>query len=817
MPKKKNRKKTLQKRRKHSKKGKSRSPVTVKDPNTHSLLEQAIFLINQKNLEAAETTCRAALKTSPSDPDALHLLGYVFSQRELHDSAIEFYNKAIKRDPAFYGALNNRGISHNHVGEYALAVKDFEAAIQIDPGNPDTYNNLANAFKALGKLNQAVDNYKKALAINPQHAQALSSLENTSNLMGDYGEGRPYLEQSPVLTPDNSDLFNNLTLRTICDWHEYDQYKRSISEKSQHGSEIQPFYLLPWIDDPEIQLTCAKNYTQQVVLPKVSPVTRPKIAPIPSSEERIKVGYISKDFCNHVVSLLTVELFELHNREKFELYGFALGNDDHSNMRQHLKEAFDHFIEVGDMSDSEVANTIADNGIQILIDLGGYAIETQPQIMAMRPAPLQISYLGYIGTMGADFIDYIIVDEHNVPGHMQPYFTEKLLHLPCYMTHDSKRAVSDTTPTRTEVGLPEEGFVFCCFNNAYKITPDIFDIWMRCLDSVPDSILWLVDECSALQENLRREAQDRGIAPERLIFAPRIDAARHLARLPVADLFLDTLPYNAGATACDALWMGLPVLTCPGNSFVSRMGGSLVHAAGLPELVVNSLDEYEALAIKLAKEPDLLHSLRQRLVNNRETCLLFDNEKFRDNIEQAFINIWDQWCLNHNNQSQVEDSTPSSTVDENQLKVLQQKAVALHQEGNLNQAEATYRKILAIAPQQAEAINLLGVISAQRGKIDDAMKLYRQAIEVNPQLFGAHNNLGVALYNRQQLQEAADCFSRAATISPNAEAYYNLGNCLYGLQRYREAIENYMHTLMINPDHEQARRNMNASQQQLEQ
>ena len=313
-------------------------------------------------------------------------------------------------------------------------------------------------------------------------------------------------------------------------------------------------------------------------------------------------------------------------------------------MRLRLRQAFDHFIDVRNMSDADAAGQIRNLGIDIAIDLKGHTKDARPKILADRPAPVQVNYLGYPGTMGASFIDYIMVDRFIVPLDQQTYFAEKLVYLPdCYQVNDSKRAIAESPPSRASCGLPESGFVFCCFCNNYKITPAVFDVWMRLLGSIPESVLWLLRDNEPAERNLRREARERDIEPNRLVFAPRLNLQDHLARQVFADLFLDTMPYNAHTTASDALWVGLPVLTCLGRTFPARVSSSLLHAVGLPELVTNSLEDYEALAFRLASDPVFLGTIRTKLALNRETAALFDTNRFRLNIEAAYTEMWRSW------------------------------------------------------------------------------------------------------------------------------------------------------------------------------
>jgi len=356
------------------------------------------------------------------------------------------------------------------------------------------------------------------------------------------------------------------------------------------------------------------------------------------------IAYLSADFHRHATAYLMAELFERHDRSRFEVIGVSFGVDDKSDMRRRLVAAFDQFYDVRRKRDEEVAKLLHDLQVDIAIDLKGYTQDSRPGILAYRPTPIQASYLGFPGTMGAEFIDYIIADETVVPFDHQPFYAEKIVHLPdCYQVNDTKRNIAERTPTRQEAGLPERGCVFCCFNNNWKITPEVFSVWIRLLHAVEGSVLWLFRDNESAERNLRKEAQARGIDPARLVFAGRLPLEDHLARHRLADLFLDTLPCNAHTTASDALWVGLPVLTCMGNAFAGRVAASLLKAIGLPELVTHSIEDYEALALRLAKDPSLLEGYRNRLATNRLTHPLFDTDRFRHHIEAAYLQMWEIW------------------------------------------------------------------------------------------------------------------------------------------------------------------------------
>jgi predicted O-linked N-acetylglucosamine transferase (SPINDLY family) len=337
-------------------------------------------------------------------------------------------------------------------------------------------------------------------------------------------------------------------------------------------------------------------------------------------------------------------LFELHNRDQFELIAFSFGPTTNDGMRQRLQEAFDQFIEVGNMLDVEVAKFSRELGIDIAIDLKGFTGDSRPNIFANRAAPIQVNYLGYPGTMGASYIDYIIADSILIPPELQQYYTEKVVYLPdSYQANDRKREISNRKFTRAEVGLPDNSFVYCCFNNNYKILPEVFEIWMRLLNTVERSVLWLLEDNPTAAKNLKSEAAQRGIDPGRLIFAPRLPTPDHLARHALADLFIDTFPCNAHTTASDALWAGLPLLTVQGESFASRVASSLLSAIGLTELITYTLEEYETLAIELANNQQKLKGIRHKLAQNRDTTPLFDTPQFTKHLENAYLQMYERY------------------------------------------------------------------------------------------------------------------------------------------------------------------------------
>ena len=358
-------------------------------------------------------------------------------------------------------------------------------------------------------------------------------------------------------------------------------------------------------------------------------------------KSKLTVGYLSADFYDHATAWLVAGLIENHDRGRLAVHGYSIGPGDGSSMRRRLVGAFDRFVDLTDSSFAAAAERIAADGVDILVDLKGHTKNARPAILALRPAPIQVNYLGYPGTMGAEFMDYILVDDCIVPPDQQPFFTEKLVYLPaCYQVNDGRREISDRTPSREECRLPPEGLVFCAFNNSYKITPAVFEVWVRLLAAVPGSVLWFLEGNFSCAANLRREAEARGVAAQRLVIAPRLPMPEHLARHRLANLFLDTFPVTAHTTASDALWAGCPLLTVAGETFVSRVAASLLRAVGLPELIAASLEDYEATALRLARNPGQLADLRVRLEANRATSGLFDAGRFARNLERAYQAMW---------------------------------------------------------------------------------------------------------------------------------------------------------------------------------
>jgi predicted O-linked N-acetylglucosamine transferase (SPINDLY family) len=584
----------------------------------------------------------------------------------------------------------------------------------------------------------------------------------------------------------------------MCDWEKIDSTLTRIRNLPGGTANARPFLLLGVSDDPAEHLAAARTRAEFAMRGRVAPPPPPA-----RQHDRIRVAYVSGDFGAHATSYLIAELFELHDRSAFEVYGVSFGPEDGSALRQRVLGALDGWLEGADRSDAEIAAWLREREIDIAVDLKGYTAFCRPGIFAYRPAPVQVSYLGYPGTMAAPFIDYVIADGEVIPDGEQGFYTEKIAHLPdSYQVNDRRRRIIDETPTRKEAGLPDDGFVFCCFNNSWKITAPVFDVWMRVLSSVPGSVLWLLEDNPWAAQNLRRAAVDRGVQPERLVFAPRTASELHLPRHRLAGLLLDTLPYNAHTTASDALWTALPVLTCTGRTFAARVAASLLSAAGLAQLVTSSLQEYEALAIELARSPARLAALRTRLTSNRESLPLFDTPRFCRHLEAAYRRMW----LIHQQGNAPEAFTVDRIPDAADqpppsLEQLYALAVGQQQAGQLEAAIETYARCLVLNPNLPEVHNNLGTALDAAGRLAEAVTRFERALALDPAYVRPLVNLGRVLRLQGNTAEALRHLERALALSPeNPRALTNLGFALADLGRAQEATVVLRRALALEPN-----------------
>lgn len=600
-------------------------------------------LKDQGRLDAALAAFENAIGLNPDYAEAFYNRGTVLQQQERTEEALAAYGRAIELRKDYPDAINNAGIVLQDLGRAGEAIDLYRRLLERMPTQADARNNLGTALLAEGRTDEARAAFEQALTHKPDFPEAFYNLGNACRERGDLTGAIAAYRNALRLRPDYADAFNQFVYHRAqaCDWENYDADQETLVAMVRRGVRVPPFYLLSTPASASDQLLCARQWIRPIKPPPNHVFDHQPVA----GQERIRLGYLSGDFHQHATAQLMVELFESHDRERFEVSAYSYGPDDNSAMRARLASAFDRFVDIRALSHREAARTIHADKVDILIDLKGYTHHARPAISAYRPAPVQVSYLGYPATMGADFIDYIIVDPFVVPQDQQAFFAERLVHLPgSYQVNDRKREVAGAGASRQDWGLPAGALVFCYFNNSYKISPAFVDIWMRLLRSVPGSVLWLLETNDLVKANLRLEAGRRGVEAGRLIFAPIVLSAEHLGRHRHADLFLDTLPCNAHTTASDALWAGLPVLACSGDTFAGRVAGSLLMAIGTPELVTGSLEDYERAALALARDPQRLSALRQKLHENRDASTLFDLAKLTGNIEAAYARMWQAWC-----------------------------------------------------------------------------------------------------------------------------------------------------------------------------
>ena len=521
--------------------------------------------------------------------------------------ALASFDNAITLEPDLAMAHNNRGITLRDLKRPADALASFERAIAAKPDFAEAWFGRGVAYHELERYEEAVDAFAQTLAIDPQYPFAKGAFLHHKML--------------------------------CCDWNGVDGLIAEVSDDVASGRpSATPFGWQGVCTSQRSLQLCAEQYCDAKFPAKPATFSRRQ-----SANDIIRIGYLSGEFRNQATSTLLVGVLENHDNSRFETYAFDNGWDDRSDLRNRIDDSVHRIVNIRQLGDPAAATAISENHIDLLINLNGYFGEHRMPVFARRPAPIQVNYLGFPGTLGARYIDYIIADRHVIPENHEMFYMEKVVYLPnCYQANDDKRKIATRVFSRSEFGLPEAGFVFCCFNNNYKIMPDVFDCWMRILKQVDGSVLWLLENNITAAGNLKREAAARGIHAERIIFAQPLALPDHLARHRLADLFLDTLPYNAHTTASDALWAGLPVLTCLGQTFAGRVAASLLNAIGLPELITTTLDAYERMAVHLATQPKTLTAIKLKVAENRLATPLFDTKLFTRHIEAAYIAMFER-------------------------------------------------------------------------------------------------------------------------------------------------------------------------------
>ena len=582
---------------------------------------------------AAIASYETALAAGSTHPVLLNNLGLALQQEGRFEEAERHYRRALEQEPALVEANANLADLLRLRHRDADAATWYARAAALNPNVASVWLNLGVCQHRTGALADARASFERALALEPDDPQTLVNLASTLNAGQRYTEALPFAEKAVALDPASVPAVNLLLYvrQQICDWRDLEALfeAQRASLRDPNAPPVTPHNLLALPYTPAELLDAARKWvTREIRVGHAAAPPRPTAV-----DGKLRIAYLGPDFRTHPLANLLTGVIEEHDRSRFEVLGYSLGPDDGSAARARFAAAFDRFIDIRAESFEATAQRIRNDRIAVLLDTSGFVVHARPEILALRPAPIQINCIGFAGTLGADFYDYILTDRFVSPPEQQVNFVERFMYLPhCYLPGDASRPIGRAL-SRADCGLPESGFVFCCFNASYKIAPPVFEIWMRLLQQLPDSVLWLLETSPAAVHNLRREAGLRGIPAQRLIFAPRVPLPDHLARHAAADLFLDTLPCNAHTTANDALFAGLPVLTCAGETFASRVSASQLQAIGLPELVTHDLAAYEALALALARQPGLVAGYRARLRNNRDTEKLFDTSAYTRALE----------------------------------------------------------------------------------------------------------------------------------------------------------------------------------------
>ncbi len=600
------------------------------------------ILIALGKLKDAEMYTLKAIEINPNFAGAYYNMGAALQKQNQLEESLAAYEKSLSLNPQNAEVYNNMGIVLSEQGKLDKSLAAYEKALSLNPQNAELHYNMGITLQKQRKLEEAVNSYKKTLLLNPNYGEAYNNMGNALKDQSKLVEAIIAYEKALSLNPDNADVRSQKLHQQahICDWSSIDKDRSYFNNLGIIGDAVTPLSMLSLEDAPDRHRLRSELYAKERLSQKsLPPIAKPSIKP-----KRLRIGYFSSDFKEHPVAYLISKVIEKHNRSTFEIFGYSLNDNKKNKMRQRLSKSFDSFLDVQGMSNKDIAMKARKDEIDIAIDLNGYTQNARPDIFAYRAAPVQINYLGYPGTLGAEFMDYIVADKYLIPPGTEKYFNEKKIYLPnTYMPTDNSREISERCITRSEMGLPEDGFVFCCFNNNYKITSSEFNIWMRLLNKVDGSVLWLRQSNQFSHINIKKEAEKRNVDPSRIVFAKRAPMDEHLARQKLANLFIDTFAFNAHTTATEALWAGLPVITKTGKGFASRVAGSLLNAIGLPELIAETEQDYEDLALELATNPVKLNKIRKKLVQNRLSYPLFDTIKYTHHLETAFQIAYDRY------------------------------------------------------------------------------------------------------------------------------------------------------------------------------
>lgn len=819
---------------------------------------------DQGRLDEAIDYYRKILEITPTDPKAYYNMGTVMQMKGESERAFECYEKALELDPDNPRAHNNVGNIYQSEGRMMQSIACYKKAIELDPEYAIAHFNMANVHQGRNELKEALDAYEKAEQYGFESTDLYINMGLACRGRGEMVRGAEYMRKAIARDPEHYRAISSLVhqLQYMCEWDEVARLSPKLDELTRKALDADrdvtesPFESLTRHSDPAKNFPVAHKWARDIKrnaakLPRPYADPETAFAGRKVREKRLAIGYLSHDFCNHPVSHLMLSMFKIHDREKVRINCYSYGRDDGSYYRKEIEKNADAFVDIRDMGHAEAARKIYEDGVDILVDLMGYTKNNRLGICALRPAPVQATWLGFPGGTGADFIDYLITDRIITPEEHAPHYSEKFVYLPhSYILYDYQQPVAAKPFRRKHFHLPEEKIVYCSFNQPYKIEPVMYDVWMAIMRRVENSVLWTPKRYPPVMENLRREAEARGVSGDRLIFADKVaDKADHSARLRLADIGLDPRIYNGHATTLDAMWAGVPVVTLEGTHFPSRAASSFLHALGMPELVAHSPEEYEEIVVRLSQNPDELKAVREKLLRNRATEPLFDTYRFTRNMEQVFRVMWNAYVDGNDAEFLYAEDWGGQTPDEYRpaplpptayetgevptepiqvrligdgsddqtarpaqrmtLSQAFQRAVQMHQSGKIKEAEAIYLQILNAKSDFADAHHLAGVAAQQTGRSALAEERIRRAIELKPDHAEYHANLAVAYQSQGRLEAAVDHYKKAVSLKPGfADAYNNMGPALKHLGRIGEAIEAYQKAIEIKPDYAEAYNNL---------
>ncbi|MEE4358637.1 MAG: tetratricopeptide repeat protein, partial [Desulfococcaceae bacterium] len=857
--------------------------------NPGAYVNLGVMMKSLGRMDEAINCYNNALRLKPDYAEVYYNIGNVLREQGKLAESIHRYEDAIRFKPDYTQAYYNIGNTLRDLKKLQESIAYYQKALELDPGFADACNNMGLAFKEMKNADKAAACYRKALEIRPDYALACFNLGNVFKDQKEFRKSADCFEKALEIKPDYAEACSSLLhqLQHMCEWKRFaelspglDRLSDDLLARGKKAGET-PFMNLVRHGDPQRNFQVAVSWADDIArnAAKLS-ISFSHEKYRTEKQGKIIIGYLSNDFRNHPVAHLIAGLFSAHKREDFEIHCYSYGPDDGSYYRKKIEGDCDRFFDIRELSTKDAVKLIYGNHVAILVDLMGYTGETNRlDICALRPAPVQVSFLGFPGTTGADFFDYLITDRIVTPPEHIPFCSESPVYMPhTYQVNDRSQKIAEKTWKRSDFALPENDFIFCSFNQSYKIEPLMFSTWMNILRQFPESVLWLLSGNDVAEKNLKKEAVLRGVHPDRIIFAPRMQKKEHLSRHSLAQLCLDTRIVNGHTTTSDALWAGVPMITLLGSHFASRVSASLLTAAGLPELVTKSLEEYENLALHLARNRDELSRLREKLAENRCKEPLFDTPLFARNLEKAYKEMWQIFKAGEKPR-QIDVASLSDEKGKHSEQIFQSlkpehhkaepapgqvkyvspprpsaeliKAVQHHQAGRLDQAEEMYRDILRAEPENPDVLHFLGVTAHQKGEHDTAAELmqralvlfkgnplyfsnlaavfqaqgkpeqalasYQEALKVNPAYAEAYYGMAGILTNMERMDGAVLHFQKYLEIKPdNAGAYYGLGNAFYAKGDMENAVGNYEKALALKPDYAEVYNNLGVAYQGME-